>query len=171
MGDFKVLEQAKALFAENNGIGAENCIFVANKDVNSQGLQGGLRGTMGLFGGAIASQIASKDALENLFYEALLINQTEKGLGFIPLWSQGVNFNGDLGKMEAKPDNYFFIGYDTIASITVKDFSFLNRKLKKLRITFKNGQRLQVLVKLSEKKVPYHQQNFAKFMDFAARFA
>lgn len=164
MKDYKVLAQAHAMFAENNCIGANNCIFVAAKDHQAQGMQAGLKGTMGLAGRAIAGNMASADALNSLAYDGLLINQTEKGLGIIPLRNQGMNLNGDLAKMYALEDNCFFIGLNDIEKITVKDFSFLNRKVKTVRILLQNGQKIQILAKVAEKEIPYQEENFARFM-------
>lgn len=164
MTDYKILQQAQAMFAQNNCIGADNCIFVAAKDTQSQGMQAGLRGTMGLAGKAIAGGMASADALYHLAYDGLLLNLTERGLGIIPLLNQGFNLNGDLAKMTAVAENFLFIDMNAIEEINVKDYSFLNRKVKTVRFFLKNGQKIQVLAKVAEKMIPYQEANFARFM-------
>lgn len=50
----------------------------------------------------IAEKIGKSDALEYLYYDALLINQTEKGFGFVPLWAKGISLTLNVDKMEAK---------------------------------------------------------------------
>ena len=164
MSDYKIWEQAKAMFSQNSCIGVNNCIFVASKDTRALGMQAGLTGSLGLVGGAIAGSMASADGLNSIDYDALLINQTEKGFGFIPLKTQGINWTGDLAKMVALEDNFFFIGINNIEKITIKDLSFLNRKVKTLRIFLTNGQKVQLQAKVAEKVVPYQEQNFAQFM-------
>lgn len=165
MDDFKRYEIAEAMFAENDCIGNENCIFIARKDINQQGMKAGLSSTMGIVGSAAAGLIGKSDALQNLYYDALLMNQTEDGIGFIPLWNKGIVLTFNPDKMEAKVNNYFFIGFDDIEKIIIKNYSILNSKLKTLRLFLKNGDKIQVLVSVKEKEVPYHERNFARFME------
>ena len=102
MGDFKIYEIAEKIFAENDCIGSENCIFFARKDANQQGMKAGLSSTLGIAGSAVAEKIGKSDALEYLYYDALLINQTETGFGFVPLWAKGISLTLNVDKMEAK---------------------------------------------------------------------
>lgn len=164
MDDFKIYEIAEKMFAENDCVGLENCIFIARKDTNKQGMQAGLSSTLGLAGAAAAGMIGKNDALQNLYYDGLLINQTEKGLGFIPLCNKGIVLTFNLDKMEAKTNNFFFIGFDVIEKITIKNFNILNHKLKTLRIFLQNGDKIQILVSVTEKGVSYHEGNFARFL-------
>lgn len=165
MEDFKSYENAEKMFAENDCVGLENCIFIARKDTNQQGMQAGLSSTLGLAGAAAARMIGKNDALQNLYYDGLLINQTEKGLGFIPLCNKGIVLTFNLDKMEAKANNFFFIGFENIEKITIKNYSVLNHKLKTLRLFLKNGGKIQVSVSVAEKAVSYHEGNFARFLE------
>lgn len=164
MSGFVRYECAEELFAKNNCIGYENCIFIARKDNTVQGLKAGLSGTMGLVGAWAGDMVGSSDALQHLYYDALLINQTEKGIGFIPLWNKGIAFSSNLSKLEAKEDNYFFIDFGAIEKITIKNFNVFNHKMKKVRLFLHNGGKIQVLVRMKEKSVPYHEMNFDKFI-------
>lgn len=163
MEDFKIYEIAEKIFAENDCIGSENCIFFARKDVNQQGMKAGLSSTLGI-AGAAAGMLGKSDALEYLYYDALLINQTETGFGFVPLWHKGITLTLNVDKMEAKVNNYFFIGFDNIESVSIKNSNVFNHKLKMLRLFLKNGSKIQVCVSLTEKAIPYHEENFARFL-------
>lgn len=164
MEDFKIYENAEKLFAENDCVGMENYIFIARKDTNQVGAQAGLSSTLGLAGSAIAGAIAKGDALENIYYDGFLINQTEKGFGFIPLWNKGIVLTFNLEKMEAKSNNFFFVSFYDIEKISVKKLSFINSKIKKLKIILKNGAKIQLLVSVKEKAVSYHEENFERFL-------
>lgn len=164
MEGFKEYEIAEKIFAENDCIGSENCIFFARKDANQQGMKAGLSSTLGIAGSAVAEKIGKSDALEYLYYDALLINQTEKGFGFVPLWAKGISLTLNVDKMEAKVNNYFFIGFDNIESVTVKNSNIFNHKMKTLRLFLKNGSKIQLCVSLTEKEIPYHAENFARFL-------
>ena len=165
MNDFKIYEHAKEMFAQNGQSENEDCIFVAIKDTNSEGLKSGLSGTMGIVGGVIADSIRAADALNNIAYDALLINQNKSGIGIIPLWTKGVSLTSNLAKMEAKIDNYFFIPSHSIKEIIIKNFNIFNRKVKRLKFIFNDESKIQVLVRMNEKLIPYQCKNFTIFMN------
>ncbi len=173
MFDFVNYECVRELFEKNDGAGYENCIFIARKNYNAQGMQAGLSGTLGIVGGCIADKIREADMLGNLYFDAMLLNLTEKGIGFIPLWNKGISLSTPpIAKMEPKINNYFFVDEKSLKNVTIKNFSFLNRKLKKITIMLHSGGKIQLLARLKEKEIPYHEINFAKFMHrFENRFS
>ena len=165
MEDFKSYENAEKMFAENDCVGLENCIFIAWKDSNQSGAQYGMMATMGIMGSTIAGVLDKGDALKNIYYDGFLINETEKGLGFIPLWYKTITLTANLDKMEAKFNNFFFIGFDDIEKITVKNYSFINHNIKRLKIRLQKGAKIQLIMNVKEKLAPYHEGNFARFLE------
>lgn len=166
--DFKIYEQAYEMFRQNNCIGQYNTIFVALKDTTDAGIQAGLYGGIGgALGGAIAYAATNNNgnsALANLVYDGLLINQTEHGFGFIPLSSTGIAFTSSLSKFIAKPNEFFFVGNNYISKVEVKNWALINKKVKKIRFYFSNGEKIKLMARLEQKDVPYQFQNLSTFV-------
>ena len=173
MNNFKTLEGAMEMFKNNNCLGTENCIFATFKDTNADGMKAGAAGAIGgAVGGAIAafaSGMASTlqdGSLQNLNgFEGMLINQTENGLGLIPLNVKGVQLMLNIDKMEADPSKFVFVSNDNIEEITVKKFNIFNKKVQRVKIVIKGGTTLRLLAHVSEKNISYQESNFAKFMN------
>ena len=163
--DFKTLEGAMEIFKSLNCIGNENCIFVTFKDTNREGLK---YGALGAVGGAIAGAAASfsNGMLEGIQgFDGMLINLTEAGLAIIPLSQKGVKWTMNIEKMEPQLDRFVFVANENIESIIIKNFSFLNKKTKKVKIKLKDGMVLHQLARVAEKSIPYQEGNFSRFMD------
>ena len=57
-----------------------------------------------------------------------------------------------------------FINNENIESISIKNFNIFTKNTKKLAIKLKNGTDIRLMARVSEKLIPYQQENFAKFM-------
>lgn len=144
MEEFNSLEKVKELFSKANCIGNENCYFVAYKDVaKNSGMVKGMEYP----------------------YDALLINQTENGLGIYYLNQKGIPFSYNLAKMHVDENTYFFIKNEEIKSIEIKKWALLNSKTKKVIIKLNNGKIHQLYANINEKLLPYQNENFAKFIE------
>lgn len=164
MNEFNTYDNAEKLFEKLNCIGYENIIFVAKKDVTTAGIQAGLSGSLGVLGSVASQMVGKNELLQNLKYEGLLLNHTENGIGVIPLDCKGVSLTGNLAKLDANLEQYFFISKNEIDNIVIKNYNFLNHKLKKVCINLKNGQNLKMVVPIKEKTFKYQELNFVKFM-------
>ncbi len=162
--DFKTNEGVMEIFRNLNGLGTENCIFVAFKDTTKQGMKYGALG--GAVGGAIAAAAAfSSGVIEGLEgFDGLLINQTESGLGIIPLKNKGIQLMLNPDKMEAQIDKYSFIPNENIEEIIVKNFNIFNKKAQKIKLKI-GGKTLDLMARINEKTIPYQEANFTKFMN------
>lgn len=166
-GDFFTYEQAYALFDMNEAIGRENTIFVAIKDTNKEGMAAGVSAGVGmgiigdLAGNLVDKAIEAKNALSSLAFDALLINETEAGFGIIPIVYKGFALTANLSKMTAKPNRYFFIPKEVIADVTIKNYSFLSKSVKKFIIQFHDKTKVTVLLRVNEKDIPYQAEAVA----------
>lgn len=170
MEDFRTLEGASALFQSVDGISVQNNIFVVFKNTTREGMKAGLAG--GLAGGLLSAGLpgvivktgkAAETVLEGKF-TGLLINQTENGLGIIPMHQKGLQLTLNADKLEPEPENYIFIGNEAISEIKVKNFNIFNKKVQKVNIAV-DKYKLYLMARISEKNIPYQQENFTKFMD------
>ncbi len=165
MEEFQTIERAFELFRNQNCVGNQNCIFVAMKDYNHASNKIGVAaGVGGLLGAAISSQMGKKDAFQDMAYDGFLINKTENGLALIPLNAQGVMWTATTEKLMAYPACFFFRN-DEIESIKIKNFALINSKIKSLKIKFKDGYTLYLIVRVKDKIISYHERNFAEFMN------
>lgn len=142
MNEFNELEKVVELFNNSGCKGKENCYFIAYKDLQkSSGMVSGMEHP----------------------YGALLLNQTENGIGLFYLDKPGLSLTQNLSKMEIKKDSYQFITNDNIKEVKVKNFALFNSKDK--RITIKtNDKTYKLFAKQNEKDIPYHKENFEKFV-------
>ena len=163
--NFKTIDGAMEIFKSLNCIGNENCIIVTFKDTNREGFK---YGALGAVGGAIAGAAASfsNGMLEGIQgFDGMLINLTEAGLAIIPLSQKGVKWTKNIKKMEPQLDRFVFVANENIESIIIKNFSFLNKKTKKVKIKLKDGMVLHQLARVAEKSIPYQEGNVSRFMD------
>lgn len=144
MEQFNTIEKVKELFDKANCVGNENCYFVAYKDAaKNSGMVKGMEYP----------------------YDAMLINQTENGLGMFYIKQDGIPFTYNLAKMKVDENSYFFVNNEEIKSITIKNWALLNSKTKKVIIKLNNGKIHQLYANLNEKLLPYHNENFPKFVE------
>ena len=161
--DFKTNDGVINIFRSLNCIGTHNCYFVTFKDTNSEAFKYGAMGAVGGALGAVAAFTQGMvEGMQN--YDGLLINQTELGLGIVPLVTQGIQLMLNPDKMVAEPNRFFFIPNEYIASIIVKKFNIFNKKTQKVRIKLTDGSEFKLLAHISEKNIPYQESNFANFM-------
>jgi len=153
MYEFNTLENVRELFSRVNCVGNENCYFVAYKDLT--------KNTMGMGNSFVNGMINGM----KYPYDALLINQNEYGLGIFYLKQEGIPFNYDLSKMNIVKDSYFFVKYDEINRITVKNKNFINNKMKTVIIKLNNGDTHSLYANVNENLLPYHNENFSKFIE------
>lgn len=144
MEEFNSIEKVKGLFEGVNCTGNENCYFVAYKDsAKNAGMVKGMEYP----------------------YEALLINQTENGLGVFYISQPGLVLTQNLAKMELVKDSYFFIKNEDVKEITVKNWALLNSKIKRIEIKLNDGKTHKLYAKLNENLLPYQNENFTKFVE------
>ena len=157
---FNTLEEATELFRGVNGLGSDNCIFTIYKDPNVDAAKYAMFGAVGA---AISAGINSgKDrGLEQ--EQALLVNQTESGLGIIPLKTKAQMII-NVSKMEPQLDKYIFIPNDSIESVTIKNFNIFNKKIQKVHIQITGMNLLREVGKVKDKDIEYQEANFARFM-------
>ena len=165
MENYKTFENALELFRTKEWIGNYNCIFLANKDLSNNSnlwgfLGGGLGGAIGALSESSKQGAAwGKIGLENC--NTVLINQTEYGIGLIPMKQKKIG----MSNMELDTNRFASIKNEQLQSIVVKKFSVLNKNTKKIIITLKDGTIIRLVAKINEKTLPYQQQNFKKFID------
>ncbi len=165
MADFKTLDGAMDLFSQVNGIGITNNVFMALKNTNREAVKYGIAGGMAA---GIGIGILVTGNAESIFsgkFDALLINQTESGMGFIPMHSKKIILSTvKVENLEPDLESYAFIANDSITEVKVKNFSLLNKKLQTVKIKVGGKNTLHLLARKQEKLLPYQEENFAKFM-------
>lgn len=159
--NYKTYEETLEIFKKVNCAGDENIIFVTHKDSNKEAAQYVVFGAVGEAVAAFSQGIL--DGIEG--YDGLLINATDKGLGIIPLRAKGIQLLINISNMEPQLDSYFFIPYEKVEDITIKNFNIFNKKIQKLDIKIKDSKTIHQLVKVSDKEVLYQENNFARFMN------
>lgn len=166
MEDFKTIDGAMELFKKVNGLGMQNNIFMAFKDTNREGMRYGMAGGMaaGLGVGIIKYSNAELEILRSNF-DAILINRTENGLGFLPLHNKKMALTLKADNLEPSLEEYVFFQNDSIQQIKVKDFNILNKKVQTIKIKMDEKNTLHLMAKKQEKLIPYQEENFAKFMN------
>lgn len=164
-GDFLTNDQAYSLFELVEGLGMQNNYFVAMRDTAKDGVAYGVAGGAGAIAGAIAANaMDKKNALANVAFDGLLINDTEAGLGIIPLVNKGMVMSFNPSKMTAKPNRYFFIPNEAIKEIIVKNYNILNPKVKRFEVKLADGTKISVLLRAKEKDVAYQSNAIEKLM-------
>lgn len=160
-GDFQTYAQAYALFEMVKGLRDRNNIFVVMKDASRDGV--GLRGA-GIVGAMIGSAIEKKDAFSNLAYDGLLINDTEAGIGVIPIVYKKMTLTFDPTKMTAKPNRYFFIPKEEITQVKLKNVLFMNSKRKRFVLKFRNNKKVSLLLSTKDKAISYQEQEVERLI-------
>lgn len=138
--EYNTIEKALALFNSVNGCGEYNNIFVSFIDMR------------------VISEGPRPDGY--------LINQTEKGLGMFFLHDTGYAWTSqNINRLRIDKGQYIFISREDIKSITIKNYNFINSKVKKVRIVLIGGYVFDLMIRLVEKDIPYHEENFNKFIN------
>ena len=170
MDDFKTLDGAMELFKQVGALGSTNNIFMTLRDTNRDGMKIGMAagvaaGMAVAFGAGAFVLRGNAEALFNDNFDAILINQTESGFGFIPMHSKkAVLTLAKIENLEPALNEYAFIPYDAIAEVKVKNYSFANKKVQTVKIKLDDKHVLHLLARKQEKLLPYQQENYAKIM-------
>ncbi len=147
MEEFNTIEKVEELFKSIDGLGSNNLFFVASQD--KQKVSGALAGM-------------------EYPYDGLLINDSEKGIAMFYLKAGALS--GLIGlskpsKMTLDKDNHIFIPESDIEGVVIKNFALLNSKVKRIEINTLDGKSHKLYAAVDEKDFPYHNENFAKFME------
>lgn len=148
MEEFNTLEKVKELFRNVDCVGNENCYFITLKD--------NVRAKSGMVGGM------------EYPYSGLLINATERGLGIFYLNPEKISdilFKVNISKLKITDNSYFFIANENIKEIKVKNYNIFNSKVKSITIKTNDKKTHNLLANLNEELIPYHNENFAKFIE------
>lgn len=162
--DYRTYEGVMEIFRSLNCIGNDNCTFLTFKNNTKDSLKYGAFGAVGgiLMSNTPSSSNSAINGLENA--DGLLINQTERGFGIIPLSNKGIQLMLNAGNMNVDIQKFVFIPNEYIKEIIIKDFNIFNKKTQKVKIALNNGTTLDQIARINEKDIPYQQVNFSKFM-------
>lgn len=174
MQDFKTLEGATAIFQSLNALGQENNIFMLRRDTQHEvsggamasGAAAGMAAAIGV-GVGFGKDTTSSSTILSGNVDSVLVNATEKGLFFVALKrTSGITLTGftSVEKMEPVLGQCLFVDYGRINKFVVKNFSFIQKKIQKVYITYDNNMTMFLIGRVAEKGVPYHEANFAKFV-------
>lgn len=156
MNEFNTIEGIRELFEKVNCIGEDNCFFYSIRNMRSA--------KVGATGGLVGGMMAGMKAAENnRAWDGYLINQTEKGIGLIPLKSTKSLYI-KLENMVVQLDQFMFIENNNISSVKIKKLNLFSPVAKTVDIKLKNDADFKLIVRNKEKQLPYHEENFAKFI-------
>lgn len=62
-------------------------------------------------------------------------------------------------------DKFILIDNDNIESVKIKKLGFISPVAKTVDIKIKNDENFNLVVRNKEKLIPYHEENFAKFIE------
>ena len=156
------------LFKSYNLVGNENCIFyMVNEDpINLKEIATGV--VLGVaLNAAGLSVIGVQGNNENnnsvKKFAGYLVNQTEKGIGLIPLETDKPT--DAIQYMKIVPDSYMFIEQKNIKNIKVekKLVHSLDSSIRVITIECSNGPKMIFRTYLDDKYVKYQSSNFEKF--------
>ena len=140
---FGSIERVKELFYNYNCVGADNCYIIAYKDfARNSGMHNGIEYP----------------------YDALLINQTNEGIGIFYLNQGGFIIKQSLSKMIMDKNSFMFISNKDIEEISVRNFAPFNSKSKRITIRLKDGKTHRLFANMKEKLIPYQAENMLKFV-------
>lgn len=165
MEEFNTLEKVQNLFRSVNGIGNRNCYFICYRNTTKDAMK---YGAFGAVGGAVGAIAAASTGIVNGMNgdsDGYLINYTENGLAIIPLDTTGVMLTLTPAKLKPNLNAYFFLRNEEIESIVVKKYNIFNSGTKKIIITTKNNQKLNLMARVTEKLIPYQKENITVFAE------
>lgn len=154
---FETYQGALNCFAQLNFIGQNNCIFYATNAVPTSALM------FGAIGGAVQG---ARNAANNRNWAGYLLNVNEMGFGIIPLEATKA-FGVKLEDLALRFDEFFYIPYQQLMSVTVKKYS-IGSSIKRLIIEIANAPKFDLLVQVKQNKIPYHEGCFGAFCNFYA---
>lgn len=169
--DFKTLEGVLSLLKQGKCTGKENCMILAYKDTSHDSMKyGALGGAVGALGGAALTAMAgatafldgAAKAIGN--FDGLIINQTEKGLGFLPLTAKGIQWTLRPDKLSPKMEGATFIEADQIKFVKIKKYNIFNKKVQKIRIKI-GDKTIYLMARLNERGIEYQEENLKKLME------
>lgn len=96
---------------------------------------------------------------------ALLINQTEDGIGFFYIVQSKFSLKVELNNSVVNKGSFTFLKNEFIESIEVKKFALLNKKCKSVIIKTKDRKKYYLYAKLDDDTLPYQKENFSKFIE------
>ncbi len=143
MEEYNTLEKVKELFANVNCVGKENHYFALMKDTRK-------------YSGMVSGM--------EYPYFALLINQTEDGIGYFHLVQPKLSLKILLEKLVIDKASFTFLKNEDIVSVSVKKFGPFDSKRKSIVIKTKDKKTHYLYTKIEDDTLPYHNENFAAFM-------
>jgi len=163
--EFKTWEGVVNLFRSVNGVGNQNIILIAHKNGNSASTSSMLFG--GVIGGIADSMEKTAGAGFKIGlgeYDALILNFTECGIGFIPLNLQGKRLSKwTMDRMIPNMSNYVFVGNNSIEKIIVKNNSIID-KSKRIILKIQGNVTFDLIAYMNEKLVPYHSNSMNQLL-------
>ena len=167
------IDGAYELFRNYNGLGNENCIFymVTEDPIDFKTIAKGV--ILGAALNAAGLQVVGMQQIGNYIHIELIdnpfskrpyVNQTEYGIGFIPL--RTTKPTDAINDMEIIPDSYLFIEQKDIINIKIEQklIHSLDPSIRIVTFELSNGQSVTFRVYAKNKYVKYQESNFAKFM-------
>ena len=138
--EYNTEEKALNLFRNVSGLGEYNNVFVSFNDM----------------------QVIS----EGRRPDGYLINQTEKGIGMFFLHDTGYAWTSqNINRLKLDKEQYISVAKEDIKKVIIKNYNFINKKVKKVCIELNGGYKFNLMIRLVEKDISYHEKNFAKFID------
>jgi len=98
-------------------------------------------------------------------YDGLLLNISDKGIGYFYLKQPKFSLRVFLEKLVVDKDSFTFIESNDIKSIEVKKFALLNKKHKELIIKTADKKPYYLFGKVEDDLLPYHNSEFAKLIE------
>ena len=148
MFEFETLEGAMACFSQVGFVGQNNCIFYATTFVTGGGFVGGM-----------------EQAQNGRAWAGYLINANENGFGILPLDRTQHKLRVLIEDLTPRYDEFTYISYQQLAEVRIKRVG-LNSKVKHVVIKIANAPQYDLTVMAKEKKLAYHEANFASFCEF-----
>lgn len=147
MFEYATLEGAMGYFAQLGFVGQSNCVFYATTAATGGGFVAGM-----------------EMAQNGRAWAGYLLNVNEMGFGILPF--------DNTKKLVVKPENLFprfdefvYIPYQQLVSVKIKRM-VLGSSVKRVIIEIANAPKFELQVLAKEKKIPYHEANFARFCEF-----
>lgn len=180
------LNGAYELFKSFDGVGNENCIFfmVTEDPIDFKtvlkgvalsaaaiSLKGflvdhGVRNFPGYPSFSVTAKGLNAGLGENdVNFFGYLFNQTENGIGIIPLDSERPT--DSIKDIRIVPNSYLFIDKKDIINVKIeqKNIHFLDPSIKIVTFELSNGQKLVFRAYSKNKYIKYHESNFSDFMN------
>ena len=163
------IDGAYELFRNYNGLGNDNCIFymVTEDPIDFKTIAKGV--ILGAALNAAGLQVIGMQRTGNEnntgHFSGYLVNQTEYGIGFIPL--KTTKPTDAINDMEIIPDSYLFIEQKDIVNIKIEQklIHSMDPSIRIVTFELSNGQSVTFRVYTKNKYVKYQESNFEKFMN------